>query len=511
MENLNTGKPKFPVPSLIGQEFVRQYYTLLNRAPEVIYKFYDARSSYVHGGTYRDGEPELPSIGRSEIHSKIMSLGFRDCRTKIRQVDAHESISNSVVVQVTGEISNRDRPLRRFMQTFVLAPQDANNPYKYYVYNDIFRYQDEVFCEGTDGNWEVQTESESQRETPAAAPTASTETADPQEVVEEAENVINNGAEVYAVLTNGVEETPVNEASQECEKVEDGSTAEATTTSATTTSSVSDVTPEPEVKEEMEVAPVTPKTPQSPPEVSTTTNFTEPEPAVFLSKKSWAELAKTSPKKSSSPPSRPPAPVKAVVMPSPSEVVTETSPAANPEPKTNHRNHRSNHSGRLGGNFTSRDDDNHHKRTAANSSSNSTQTRYPDAQQIFVGNLTNEITEADLKNHFSDYGTVLEARINQSHSNTPNFGFVIFEDTKTVQHVLKVLPNQIKRIRMNIEEKKQRNRDNGNRRMGSGDYSRKPGNMIRRNGGMRDSGRRERQQPREGANQKQNYNGNPRR
>ena len=39
----------------------------------------------------------------------------------------------------------------------------------------------------------------------------------------------------------------------------------------------------------------------------------------------------------------------------------------------------------------------------------------------------------------SDYGTVLEARINQSHSNTPNFGFVIFEDTKTVQHVLKVL------------------------------------------------------------------------
>ena len=56
---------------------------------------------------------------------------------------------------------------------------------------------------------------------------------------------------MYAVLTNGVEETPVNEASQECEKVEDGSTAEATTTSATTTSSVSDVTPEPEVKEEV--------------------------------------------------------------------------------------------------------------------------------------------------------------------------------------------------------------------------------------------------------------------
>ena len=44
--------------------------------------------------------------------------------------------------QVTGELSNNGQPMRRFMQTFVLAPQ---SPKKYYVHNDIFRYQDEVF------------------------------------------------------------------------------------------------------------------------------------------------------------------------------------------------------------------------------------------------------------------------------------------------------------------------------------------------------------------------------
>ena len=33
------------------------------------------------------------------------------------------------------------------MQTFVLAPQ---SPKKYYVHNDIFRYQDEVFNDGED-------------------------------------------------------------------------------------------------------------------------------------------------------------------------------------------------------------------------------------------------------------------------------------------------------------------------------------------------------------------------
>ena len=42
---------------------------------------------------------------------------------------------------MSGELSNNGEPMRRFMQTFVLAPQ---SPKKYYVHNDIFRYQDEV-------------------------------------------------------------------------------------------------------------------------------------------------------------------------------------------------------------------------------------------------------------------------------------------------------------------------------------------------------------------------------
>jgi len=42
--------------------------------------------------------------------------------------------------QVIGELSNSGQPMRRFMQSFVLAPQAAN---KYYVHIDIFRYQDD--------------------------------------------------------------------------------------------------------------------------------------------------------------------------------------------------------------------------------------------------------------------------------------------------------------------------------------------------------------------------------
>lgn len=46
------------------------------------------------------------------------------------------------VLQVTGELSNNYGPMRRFMQTFVLARQSAK---MFYLHNDIFRYQDEVF------------------------------------------------------------------------------------------------------------------------------------------------------------------------------------------------------------------------------------------------------------------------------------------------------------------------------------------------------------------------------
>lgn len=67
-----------------------------------------------------------------------MQLNFRECKAKIRQVDAHHTIGSGVVVQVSGELSNQGQPMRRFMQTFVLAPQSVK---KYYVHNDIFRYQ----------------------------------------------------------------------------------------------------------------------------------------------------------------------------------------------------------------------------------------------------------------------------------------------------------------------------------------------------------------------------------
>lgn len=141
-----------PSPQSVGREFVRQYYTLLNRAPSHLHRFYNNNSSFIHG------ESTLV-VGQRNIYNRIQQLNFNDCHAKISQVDAQATLGNGVVVQVTGELSNDGQPMRRFTQTFVLASQ---SPKKYYVHNDIFRYQDVFSDEENDS--ETRTEHDEEHE-----------------------------------------------------------------------------------------------------------------------------------------------------------------------------------------------------------------------------------------------------------------------------------------------------------------------------------------------------------
>lgn len=137
-----------PSPQSVGREFVRQYYTLLNKAPDHLHRFYNNNSSFVHGGLEAHNREAMLVVGQKQIYNKIQQLNFRDCHAKISQVDAQSTLGNGVVVQVTGELSSNGQPMRRFTQTFVLA---AQAPKKYYVHNDIFRYQDLYADDEADG------------------------------------------------------------------------------------------------------------------------------------------------------------------------------------------------------------------------------------------------------------------------------------------------------------------------------------------------------------------------
>ncbi|XP_072898456.1 ras GTPase-activating protein-binding protein 2 isoform X2 [Hemitrygon akajei] len=200
-----------PSPLLVGREFVRQYYTLLNKAPDFLHRFYGRTSSYVHGGLDGSGKPTEAVYGQAEIHKKVMSLQFSDCHTKIRHVDAHATLGDGVVVQVMGELSNNGQPMRKFMQTFVLAPE-GSVPNKFYVHNDIFRYQDEVF----DSDAELEEESEEEVEEEPEEPQLSPEPVQ--------ENTNSTYYEAHAV-SNGVEE-PLEEAAAEPEPEPESKTEE---------------------------------------------------------------------------------------------------------------------------------------------------------------------------------------------------------------------------------------------------------------------------------------------
>jgi hypothetical protein len=129
-------------PQQIGKAFVVQYYRLLHEHPESLHRFYSSTSTFMHD------DPTKTVIGTELIAKRIEELSLKQRHVKIRQVDCHSTVGSSVVVQVCGEISSTPiidsqiQPImKRFVQTFVLTPAD-NSKQKYYVHNDIFRYQD---------------------------------------------------------------------------------------------------------------------------------------------------------------------------------------------------------------------------------------------------------------------------------------------------------------------------------------------------------------------------------
>ncbi|MCO5614105.1 hypothetical protein L7F22_068386 [Adiantum nelumboides] len=119
--------------SEIGWLFVPQYYTFLNHNPQRLHCFYNKRSTLIHGTEQEDTKP---CFGQQEIHQKLLSLGFEDCKVFVSTVDSQSSADGGILVQVLGEMSNKGEPWRKFAQTFFLAEQ----PNGYFVLNDIFRF-----------------------------------------------------------------------------------------------------------------------------------------------------------------------------------------------------------------------------------------------------------------------------------------------------------------------------------------------------------------------------------
>ncbi|KAJ8282131.1 hypothetical protein COCON_G00046500 [Conger conger] len=427
-----------PSAQLVGREFVRQYYTLLNQAPDYLHRFYGKNSSYVHGGLDSTGKPAEAVYGQTEIHKKVMALSFRECHTKIRHVDAHATLNEGVVVQVMGELSNNMQPMRKFMQTFVLAPEGtvAN---KFYVHNDIFRYQDEVFG---DSDSEPPEESEGE--------------------VEELEERVNTPEVAQEESAAFYEQTPCAELEEPLE--EPALSPEPEPTQEPGPEAVSEPeAAEPEVKQEPEPEPEVSAEEQ--PEQKSPPSPTPADPAPAAPEEnrpfSWASVtSKNLPPGGVVPASGiPPHVVKAPAVQPRAEVKAEAQTTAQrPQRDQRTREQRPGpppaHRGPRPGVREGEQGESEVRRVV----------RYPDSHQVFVGNVPHDVDKAELKEFFEQYGTVLELRIN-SGGKLPNFGFVVFDDSEPVQKILNSRPIKFRGdVRLNVEEKKTRSAREGDRR-----------------------------------------------
>lgn len=337
----------------------------------------------MHGSLSRNGESD-PVYGQADIQSRILGLNFRDCHAKIRQVDSLETMERGVVVQVTGELSNSGEPMRRFFQTFVLAPRSPTN---YYVRNDIFRYQDEVFFEEEEAAAElekVELEMAAKAVIEAAIPA-------PKPVVEPAVKQVNGHPEAKPQPVSEVVTQTSGAAAADVAPVRVTGSAKLSWASRVADSAASAVT-----------APVTQVAPQRQqettpvPEQSVTPTAPASAPQQDLTS---PKLLKEGVRRLNRPKVKP---EKVDVQPEVAAPAVEMAENATEEKKP---------------------------------------VTYGDEQQVFVGNLPQDITEDELRTFFSKYGNIVDVRINRTNQKasagrTPNYGFVTFDDTRIVKAIL---------------------------------------------------------------------------
>lgn len=444
-----------------------------------------------------------PIIGQADIHKMIMSLNFRDCHAKIRMVDAQATLGDGVVIQVTGELSNNGMPMRRFMQTFVLAPQ---TPKKYYVHNDIFRYQDEVFSEeegGDEGGSEVEEELEGPISTQGfSAPSATvngsahpsepepTPPATPQTSVSPS---VPTPSPVVAVPAPGLA-TPAAATTP----VAVPAPLSPTPPEPTPADSAPEPLPTPEKDDEgwgnpgtegwggpTETQNASWDEPAVPQKETPDPDPPQPDPVQPEAPKTYANLVKGSQGFAAPPASSVPQPIlpqpnppapqqqqvgnRAEVNRTPSTTPSTTQSQSQPAGGFNQRPARNtqNRGPPRDRPFRPNSEDN----TEFESMGGEERRRappVPDSQQIFVGNLPHAAGEEELKAEFSRFGKIVDIRINTAKGKTgpkgqvPNFGFITFEEESAVSRALSARPIHLHgEHRLNVEEKKARLRMDG--------------------------------------------------
>ncbi|CAF1007945.1 unnamed protein product [Rotaria sordida] len=402
-------------PQQIGKAFVVQYYRLLHEHPESLHRFFSVSSTFMHD------DPTKTVTGIEAIAKRIEELSLKQRHVKIRQVDCHLTVGSSIVIQVCGEISptpvtdTQPQPImKRFVQTFVLTPAD-NSKQKYYVHNDIFRYQDSPATILTNDN-----NTKTSMTTTNNNEVASFET------------------QPVTITSPTVIETPIAPlASSSVEFFDNTIVEKKDDKSETTTSSVANITP-----------PVTPIVEQT---------------------KSQEKEQTTKPKSYRDAIGKKEKPATTSAESQPTSATTTTTATATGT-KSNKSNKQQKKASKASGN------NNNNNRAAARGHPQDANdyyddswyygtgeegylsTGYTDDQEIFVGNLSAQVTENEIHELFRPYGSLLLVRIGNTGSQVgaANFAFVVCQSIEMAKAIVADHENLLKTQKINVEAKKRR-------------------------------------------------------
>lgn len=403
-------------------------------------RFYAEDSSLIHGSLNKPGDNSVDTVyGEVEINNRILSLNFKDCHAKIRQVDSLETLDKGVVVQVSGELSNNGQPMRRFFQTFVLAPRSPTN---YYVRNDIFRYQDEPNSKSDEDDNGDLVERHIESEVPEK---------DVQPEIQQPQTVSVDQSQPSSETFPALQTSAFKEPSTGLPNGHADSSRDFVTSGIMIEHEWDQSQAEPDNKIDETSVPVPVIQPSGP--ISWAAIIKKQDPDNSGSSFISSNCSNLKPIASSESGVHVPSNL-SPILPSNSISVPQ---ASGKSPKGNDSNSRSNRRLRKQENRESTPgavenqvsvdlvdttSTPNSKKMNINSGTNSTGV-YADDQQVFVGNLPQDITEDTLRQFFSKYGSILDVRINRtnqqknSNTRTPNYGFVTFDKVEIVQSILR--------------------------------------------------------------------------
>lgn len=499
-------------PQCVGREFVRQYYTLLNEAPAHLHRFYNNSSSFIHGEPDANNRETVTVVGQRLIHQRIQELNFRDCHAKITQVDSQATLGNGVVVQVTGELSNNGQPMRRFTQTFVLASQ---NPKKYYVHNDIFRYQDVLTDEDMEGDMARSDLAEEDQEQdvhqndirptepvqpePYYTPTVNG-TAEPKlDDVNMATDQLTQQMNSMNMNSLDMIQQPVSP----MESQENGPIMVQNSNYVAIEPKEQLETQEPVQQQQVYHGQQSAPSHQTAPIQSSPPQLGSSEPKTYASTlvKTGTNLManvyynNTSPQPAVQPTVHSPSvPLPPAVSPPPQNQENKhqtdfrnsnPKPQRNDLPRSSLPSRPSNISDDIGNYVGSGDMDRRRPPPHADKS-----LAFPDSNQLFIGNVPISATEQQLRDVFEQYGVIADLRVlsknnsnKQSGGKVPNFAFVIYHDQKAAQKVLNAksitIPDGTSSVKLNIEKKTRKGSGEGG---GRGLGGPRGGGMMNRGG-----------------------------